>query len=156
MRRGGVNALPHNEPAVDYTTDPALYKLAPDTANNYEVGFKGTVANRIRYSADVFYIDWQNVQEGAQLTPLVLPGAINVGHAYSKGIETDIFANITHHLSAQLSYTYDQTKLPSPMPSDALAGLAVPPPPPGGPLPERPNPASAATFTYGHVMLGRG
>jgi outer membrane receptor protein involved in Fe transport len=155
FRRGGVNALPPNEPAVDYTTDPALYKLAPDTANNYEVGFKGTVANRIRYSADVFYIDWQNVQEGAQLTPLVLPGAINVGHAYSKGIETDIFANITHHLSAQLSYTYDQTKLLS-YASDVLAGLAVAPPPPGGPLPGTPKSSVAATLTFGHVMLGQG
>ncbi len=111
FRRGGVNALPAVEAAVNYSTDPRLYKLAPDTADNYEVGIKGTIANRIRYSADVFYIDWQHAQEGAQLTPLVLPGAINVGHAYSKGIETDLFANITHHLSVQLSYTYDQTKL---------------------------------------------
>ena len=155
FRRGGVNALPPNEPAVNYTTDPALYKVAPDTADNYEVGFKGTISNRIRYSADVFYIDWQHVQEGAQLTPLVLPGAINVGHAYSKGIETDIFANITHHLSAQLSYTYNQTKLLS-YADDALAGLSVPPPPAGGPLPGTPKSSVAATLTFGHVMLGQG
>ena len=155
FRRGGVNALPPNEPAVNYTTDPALYKLAPDTADNYEIGIKGTIANRVRYSADVFYIDWQHAQEGAQLTPLVLPGAINIGHAYSKGFETDLFANITHHLSGQLSYTYDQTKLLS-YEADVLAGLAVPPPLPGGPLPGTPKSSVAATLTFAHVMLGAG
>jgi outer membrane receptor protein involved in Fe transport len=155
FRRGGVNALPPNEPAVDYTTNPALYKVAPDTANNYEVGFKGTLESRIRYSADVFYIDWQNVQEGAQLTPLVLPGAINVGHAYSKGFETEVLTNITHHISGQLSYTYDATKLLSYAP-DAIAGLSVAPPAPGGPLPGTPKSSVALTLEYGHVMLGQG
>jgi iron complex outermembrane recepter protein len=155
FRRGGVNALPPNEPAVGYTTDPSLYKVAPDTADNYEVGIKGTIENRIRYSADVFYIDWQHVQEGAQLTPLVLPGAINVGHAYSKGFETELFVNITHHFNAQLSYTYDRTKLMSYEP-DALTGLSVPPPAPGGPLPGTPKSSVAATLEYGHVVLGQG
>jgi iron complex outermembrane recepter protein len=155
FRRGGVNALPPQEPAVDYTTNPSLYKVSPDTANNYEVGFKGTLENRVRYSADVFYIDWKNVQEGAQLTPLVLPGAINVGHAYSKGFESELYANVTHHLSAQLSYTYNQTKLLSYNP-DALTGLSVTPPAAGGPLPGTPKNSAAATLEYGHVNLGQG
>jgi len=103
----------------------------------------------------MFYIDWQNVQEGAQLTPLVLPGAINVGHAYSKGFETELFANITHHFSAQLSYTFDKTKLMS-YAADAPAGVAVPLPPPGGPLPGTPKSSVAATLAYGHVQLGQG
>ena len=162
FRRGGVNALPPAEPAIPeptapgyYVTNPALYKVSPDTANNYEVGFKGTLENRIKYSADVFYIDWQNVQEGAQLTPLVLPGAINVGHAYSKGFETELFVNVTHHLSAQLAYTYDQTKLLSYAP-DALVGLSVPPPAAGGALPGTPKSSVAVTLGYGHVQLGQG
>ena len=113
FRRGSVNALPPSEPAVGYTTNPGLYRVTPDTANNYEVGFKGTIANRFRYSADVFDIQWHNVQEGAQLTPLVLPGAINVGNAYSRGIEAEMFFAIDRHLSAQVDYTYDQTKLTS-------------------------------------------
>jgi len=162
FRRGGVNALPPAEPAIPeptapgyYVTNPALYKVSPDTANNYEVGFKGTLENRIKYSADVFYIDWQNVQEGAQLTPLVLPGAINVGHAYSKGFETELFVNVTHHLSAQLAYTYDQTKLLSYAP-DAMVGLSVPPPAAGGALPGTPKSSVAVTLGYGHVQLGQG
>jgi iron complex outermembrane recepter protein len=162
FRRGGVNALPPTEPAIPepppenfYHTNPSLYTVAPDTANNYEVGFKGTLYNRFRYSADVYYIDWQNVQEGAQLTPLVLPGAINVGHAYSKGFETELFYAVTHHLSAQVAYTYDQTKIMSYAP-DALLGLSVTPPPPGGTLPGTPKNSVAVTLEYAHVALARG
>jgi iron complex outermembrane receptor protein len=155
FRRGSVNALPPSEPAVGYTTNPGLYRVTPDTANNYEIGFKGTVANRFRYSADVFDIQWHNVQEGAQLTPLVLPGAINVGNAYSRGVEAEMFFAVDRHLSAQLDYTYDQTKLTS---YNALVadGLSVPPPPVGGPMPGTPKNSAAVTLTYGNIMIANG
>jgi len=155
FRRGSVNALPPSEPAVGYTTNPGLYRVTPDTANNYEIGFKGTIANRFRYSADVFDIQWHNVQEGAQLTPLVLPGAINVGNAYSRGVEAEMFYAVDRHLSAQLDYTYDQTKLTS---YNALVadGLSVPPPPVGAPMPGTPKNSAAVTLTYGNIMIANG
>ncbi len=155
FRRGSVNALPPTEPAVGYTTNPGLYRVTPDTANNYEVGIKGTVANRFRYSADVFDIQWHNVQEGAQLTPLVLPGAINVGNAYSRGVEAEFFLAIDRHLSAQADYTYDQTKVTS-YNALALDGLSVPPPPVGAPLPGTPKNSLAITLSYGNVMIANG
>jgi outer membrane receptor protein involved in Fe transport len=155
FRRGSVNALPPSEPAVNYTTNPGLYRVTPDTANNYEVGVKGTVANRFRYSADIFDIQWHNVQEGAQLTPLVLPGAINVGNAYSRGVEAEFFVAVDRHLSAQVDYTYDQTKLTS-FNQLALDGLSVPPPAPGGPLPGTPKNSLAVTLTYGNIMIANG
>ena len=49
FRRGGVNALPVMEPG--YLVPPALTKVNPDTANNYELGVKGTLLDRYRYSA---------------------------------------------------------------------------------------------------------
>jgi iron complex outermembrane receptor protein len=155
FRRGSVNALPPSEPAVGYTTNPGLYRVTPDTANNYEVGFKGTIANRFRYSADVFDIQWHNVQEGAQLTPLVLPGAINVGNAYSRGVEAEMFFAVDLHLGAQVDYTYDQTKLTS---YNALVadGLSVPPPPVGAPMPGTPKNSVAVTLTYGNIMIANG
>jgi iron complex outermembrane recepter protein len=155
FRRGSVNALPPNEPAVNYVTNPGLYRVTPDTANNYEIGIKGTVANRFRYSADVFDIQWHNVQEGAQLTPLVLPGAINVGNAYSRGVEAEFFVAVDRHLSAQVDYTYDQTKLTS-YNQLALDGLAVPPPPVGAPLPGTPKNSLAVTLSYGNLMIANG
>jgi hypothetical protein len=155
FRRGSVNALPPSEPAVGYTTNPGLYRVTPDTANNYEIGIKGTVANRFRYSADVFDIQWHNVQEGAQLTPLVLPGAINVGNAYSRGVEAEMFFAVDRHLGAQVDYTYDQTKLTS---YNALVadGLSVPPPPVGAPMPGTPKNSVAVTLTYGNIMIANG
>ena len=155
FRRGSVNALPPTEPAVGYTTPDALRSVTPDTANNYEIGVKGTIANRFRYSAAIFDIEWHNVQEGAQLTPLVLPGAVNVGNAYSRGFETELYWAIDHHLSAQVEYTYDQTKLKS-YNELALEGLSVPPPPPGGPLPGTPKNSLAVTLAYGNIMIGNG
>lgn len=155
FRRGGVNALPANEPAVFYTTPPELYKLEPDKADNYEVGVKGTLLNRFRYSAAVYDIEWHNVQEGAQLTPLVLPGAVNVGSAYSRGFETELFAAINDHLTGQLDYTYDETALTS-ITALAMAGVSVPLPAVGTPLPGTPKSSVALTFEYGHVALAGG
>jgi outer membrane receptor protein involved in Fe transport len=98
---------------VGYVTPAALDKLQPDTADNYELGVKGTMLNRFRYSADIFDIQWKNVQEGVQLTPLVLPASINVGNAFSRGFEMELEALLTQHFSTQLDYTYDQTRLTS-------------------------------------------
>jgi outer membrane receptor protein involved in Fe transport len=155
FRRGAVNALPPNEAAVGYITDPGLFKVSPDTVDNYEVGIKGTLQNRIRYSAAVYDMQWHNVQESAFLTPLALPGAINVGDAYSRGFESELFARLDEHWSAQLEYTYDQTKLTSISPL-APVGLSVAPPAVGSELPGTPRNTAAATLEYGHIPVGEG
>jgi iron complex outermembrane recepter protein len=155
FRRGAVNALPPNEAAVGYVTPPGLFKVEPDTADNYEIGVKGTLQNRYRYSAAIYDIQWHNVQQSAFLTPLALPGAINIGDAYSRGFETELFGVFTEHLSAQLNYTYDQTKLTSLNPL-ALTGLSVPPPATGSALPGTPKSTAAAALEYGHVPFADG
>jgi len=155
FRRGAVNALPPTEAAVGYVTNPGLFKVEPDTADNYEIGVKGTLQNRFRYSAAVYDIQWHNVQQSAFLTPLALPGAINVGEAYSRGLESELYGVFTEHLSAQIDYTYDETKLTSLNPL-ALTGLSVPPPAIGSPLPGTPKTTAAAALEYGHVHVGEG
>lgn len=157
FRRGSVNALPLSEPAEMYNTNPGLLQVQPDTADNYEIGAKGTLAKRVRYSAAIYDIQWHNLQEGAQLTPLVLPAAINLGEAYSRGLEAEVEANITDHISAQLDYTYDQTKITE---FSALAqgagNLSVDLPPVGGPLPGTPKNSLAVGVEYGHLPLAGG
>jgi outer membrane receptor protein involved in Fe transport len=157
FRRGSVNALPASEPAEEYTTPSALLHVQPDTADNYEIGAKGTLAKRVRYSAAIYDIQWHNLQEGAQLTPLVLPAAINLGEAYSRGLEAEVEANITDHISAQLDYTYDETKITE---YSALAqgagNLSVDLPPVGGPLPGTPKNSLAVGVEYGHLPLAGG
>jgi outer membrane receptor protein involved in Fe transport len=154
FRRGGINALPPTEAINNYVTPPALTKVQPDTADNYEIGAKGTLQNRFRYSAAIYDIQWKNIQEGAFLTPLVLPGAINVGDGYSRGLELELSAAVTKHLSAQLGYTYDSTKLTS-LSAIALLGLSVPPPV-GSQLPGTPKTSLALGFEYGHVEFAGG
>ena len=65
----------------EYVLPAALNHLAPDKVDNYEIGAKGTLAGRFSYSVAVYDIEWHNVQEGVQLTPLVLPAAFNIGEA---------------------------------------------------------------------------
>ncbi len=162
FRRGGVNALPPSEPFIDpstgkpYVTPAALTHLQPDTADNYEIGTKGTVMNRLRYSAAIYDIQWHNIQEGVQLTPLVLPASLNIGEAYSRGVELEVSASVTRHLAAQLGYTYDLTKLTSLNPLFTFPNVSVPPPAIGSPLPGTPKSSLAAGLEYGGVPLAGG
>ncbi len=162
FRRGGVNALPPSEPFVDpttgkpYVTPASLTRLQPDTANNYEIGAKGTLANRLRYSAAIYDIQWHNIQEGVQLTPLVLPASLNIGEAYSRGVELEISASVTKNLFANLGYTYDLTRLTSINPIFTFPNVSVPPPAIGSPLPGTPKSSLAFGFEYGHVALAGG
>ena len=156
FRRGGVNALPPSEPELGYTTPPALTKLQPDTADNYEVGMKGTLNDRIRYSAAIFDIQWHNIQEGVQETPLVLPAALNIGNAVSRGFESEFYALATTHVTAQIAYTYNQTKITSLNPLFVVPNVSVPPPAIGSSLPGTPKNSLALTLEYGHIELSGG
>jgi outer membrane receptor protein involved in Fe transport len=156
FRRGGVNALPPAEPAFGYTTPPALTRLQPDTADNYEIGAKGTLMNRFRYSVAAYDIQWHNIQEGVQLTPLVLPASLNAGDAYSRGLEAEFYARVTEHFNVQLDYTYDQTKLTSLNPLFVYPNAVAVPAAVGSPLPGTPKNSLALDLQYGHVPLAGG
>jgi outer membrane receptor protein involved in Fe transport len=99
FRRGGVNALPPDQPiparqgtigttcaagspnAGNYCLTPSLVTYQPDKADNYEVGVKGVLQDRFSYAAAIYDIQWHNVQEGTSLTPLSFTSAANVGDA---------------------------------------------------------------------------
>jgi iron complex outermembrane recepter protein len=173
FRRGGVNALPPDQPiparqgtigttcppsspnAGLYCLPTSLLTYQPDKADNYEVGIKGVIDKRVSYSAAIYDIQWHNLQEGTSLTPLSLPSASNAGNAYSRGVELDVTASITHHLAAKLDYTYDQTKLTS-FNFDFSQNVTVPLPPPGGPLPGTPKNSVALGLEYAHVEMAGG
>jgi outer membrane receptor protein involved in Fe transport len=154
FRRGSVNALPSTAGGI--AVPPSLFKVEPDTADNYEIGVKGTVANHFRYSAAIYDIQWHKVQEEVQLTALVLPGVLNVGEAYSRGLELEMDALLTSHLTAHLGYTYDTTKLTQLSPLYSFPNVAGAPPVVGSSLPGTPKSSAAATLEYGHVPLAGG
>jgi outer membrane receptor protein involved in Fe transport len=169
FRRGGVNALPPDQPlpprlgtvgttcpnATNYCLNPSLKEYQPDKADNYEIGVKGVWENRISYAADIYDIEWHNVQEGTSLTPLSLPSAANVGNATSRGLELDGTISITRHAAVKLGYTYDLTKLTS-FNFVFSQNVTVPLPPPGGPLPGTPKNSVALGLEYAHVEVAGG
>jgi iron complex outermembrane recepter protein len=108
FRRGGVNAFPLSG---FYQESPAILDYKPDKANNYEVGVKGAFENGFRYSADVFYIDWQNPQIGIS-TPNTWPVAVNGKSAVSKGVELEAHTPVfTPNLNLSLGYSYTDARL---------------------------------------------
>ncbi len=156
FRRGSVNALPPTEPAFGFVTPPELRNLEPDTADNYEIGIKGTFHNRVRYAAAIFDIEWHNIQEGLQLTPLVLPGSLNIGEGHSRGVETEIDALITPDLEVHLDYTYDQTRLTSLNPLFVYPNVSAPPPAVGSALPGTPKSSFAMALQYTYPQFAGG
>ena len=154
FRRGGVNALP--AVAGGSPTPASLFKVQPDTADNYEIGAKGTVGSRFRYSVAAYDIEWRNTQELVQVTPIVVPGVLNIGDGYSRGLELELDALVTQHLSTHLGYTYDQTKLTKLSPLYVFPIVAGTPPTVGTVLPGTPKTSLSAGIEYGHVALGGG
>ena len=108
FRRGGVNAFPLSG---YYQESPAILDYKPDKADNYEVGAKGEFDNGLRYSADVFYINWKDPQIGIS-TPNTWPVAVNGKSAVSKGVELEVHTPLfTPKINLTLGYSYTDAKL---------------------------------------------
>ena len=88
FRRGGTNGFKNFQ---GNTVSEQLQAYQPDTTTNYEVGFKGFFNDRRLYvQADVFQINWSNVQTYfAQTVDNGFPvnGTANGPNARSRGFE---------------------------------------------------------------------
>jgi outer membrane receptor protein involved in Fe transport len=72
---------------------PATY--SPDSVWSYEVGTKNRfLERRLQVNADVFYIRWNNIQQGVYLPTCAYTYNANAGNAVSKGIEFEINARL--------------------------------------------------------------
>lgn len=108
FRRGGVNAFPVTG---FYQESAEILTYKPDTTNNYEIGVKGVFEGGLRYSTDVFYIDWKNPQIGLS-TPNTWPVAVNGKSAVSKGFELEITTPLViKNLELTFAYSYTDAKL---------------------------------------------
>jgi len=109
FRRGGTNAFPITS---IYQESPAILNYSPDKANNYETGIKGHFENGLRYSADIFYIDWKDPQIGLDTPYNEWRVAVNGKKAESKGVEFEVHTPLfTPNLEATLAYSYVDAKL---------------------------------------------
>ncbi len=86
----------------------------------------------------------------------MLPAALNIGDAYSRGLESEFYFLATTHVTTQLAYTYNQTKLTSLNPLFVVPNVSVPPPAIGSPLSGTPKNSVALTLEYGHIEVVEG
>ena len=133
-RPGGPNIL---NPATAAAGAPASFE--PDKLWSYEAGMKGSLWNhRITYSADIFQMDWKNIQVGVFYGPALV--VANASSAKSKGIETSWELAIDG-LTVSLNGAYTDAKLTSDMPAPANGAS-------GDRLPYSPEFAAAAVVDY--------
>jgi len=103
----------------------------PDSLWNYELGEKSTFLNgRLLINADVYYIDWSNIQ----LNELTVPSGIsfigNAGEAHIEGAELEVRGRLTQAWEAGLSLSLNDAHLVSVNPTvtatkgDQLPGSA--------------------------------
>jgi iron complex outermembrane recepter protein len=102
-RPGGANALPALDPLGDDNRPYLTFR--PDTDNNYEIGVKGRLSDRLTYTATAFLVDWKNFQT-TLYTPFGLSYVANVAPARSQGVELELKGNLTPALSVGVNYTY--------------------------------------------------
>jgi outer membrane receptor protein involved in Fe transport len=102
FRRGGANALPTSGA---FASLPQYQTYAPDLANDYELGIKGTFSNRLNYSADIYRIYWDRFQFDG-LTFAGIPATYNGTKARSQGAEIETEYALTKNTKVRLGYAY--------------------------------------------------
>ncbi|MET3109304.1 iron complex outermembrane receptor protein [Oxalobacteraceae bacterium GrIS 2.11] len=116
FRVGGPNfALPL--PYCGTVPNPLSYK--PDSLWSYEVGDKSRfLNNRLSINADLFYIDWKQLQQSITNSTCGFAYNTNVGSATSTGGEIEIKYKPTSQIVLDLAGGYDHAVLAD---SDAAA-----------------------------------
>jgi iron complex outermembrane recepter protein len=107
----------------NYLTEQKSY-YGPDGIWSYEIGEKARFADRrIMLNADVFYVQWNNIQELFSLT-CGYNFSANAGKAKSYGPEIEFSAGLTDNLILNLSGAYTQAFISNP---STTVGLTLEP-----------------------------
>ncbi|QIB66115.1 TonB-dependent receptor domain-containing protein [Kineobactrum salinum] len=141
FRRGGANAI-----YVNLGADPNLLTYEPDTATNWEVGFKGAIKNFATYSIAGFYIDWEGFQfSGTEpVNKNLFVG--NGEEARSVGVESELMGYLGSHARISLGYTYTDAEVTEDFlisPGDPATRVSS-----GDPLPGTPKHMITAMIDY--------
>ena len=92
FRPGGNNRKPTNPP------------YSADTLINFEVGWKTTWAQRLRFNGALFYERWKDAQAAIQ-GQSGITSIVNAGDAKSTGIEAELNWQTTEHLNLSANTT---------------------------------------------------
>lgn len=137
-RRGGANLLPPGD------TTHSFYE--PDTAINYELGFRGSwLEQRIQFNAALYRMDWNDIQvsltseEGRSYWG-------NAGEARTQGIELDVSAQLNDMFVLRVNHTYLDAQT-----TEAVEELAIND---GDRLPGSPRNQSTIALDYTKAFSG--
>lgn len=153
FRRGSGSTTPV---AGRYASLPQFQTVAPDIATNYELGLKGTIGNRFRYTAAIFRIVWEEFQFEAS-NPSAFPALYNGNEAESEGIELELNGQLGDSLRFTAGYSYTKAEVSKDftifdLPTNALLTGADPVPHiqgfKGDPLPGVPEHSFSASVDY--------
>ena len=109
FRVGGPNfQLP--EPYCGLSSNPSKYD--PDTLWSYEIGNKSRFLNNtLSVNADLFHIDWKNLQQSITVTQCGYAYNTNVGSATSDGGEIEVKYKPTPHIVLDFAGGYTHAVL---------------------------------------------
>lgn len=119
--------------------------FGPDTVWDYEAGAKGAwMDGRLSADADVYRINWRNIQLNALVDGLTVTG--NGGDAHSQGVEIQGQLVPVAHLVLGANAAYDETRIDS-VSASSTAGAQI-----GDPLPNTPKWSGALSADYSVPM----
>jgi iron complex outermembrane receptor protein len=124
-RAGGANAYPIG--TCGYCNPTTYESFGPDSANNFELGIKGT-EGRFRYTADIYDIEWNNIQLEVTSnagTPIIVNGK----SARSRGLELEGHYTLNDTITLAGGYAYTEAKITQDFTDGGFSGIA------GTPLP---------------------
>ena len=107
-RRGGGNVALLTHPFL--ADPPELLTFEPDSAQNWEVGIKGQLHNRIQFTLAGYYVDWDEPQIDSY-TPFGNPAVVNANGASTRGIEFEAFGTLSENLQFSFGYAYTDAEL---------------------------------------------
>ncbi|MGH8246389.1 MAG: TonB-dependent receptor [Gammaproteobacteria bacterium] len=103
FRRGGANAFP----LTGFNSeDPFHLAFEPDTVTNYEIGMKGSLFERMTFTAAIYRIDWDKPQLAGTFLPSGFQAVVNAEEARTQGIELEGQLFVTDELQLTAGYTY--------------------------------------------------
>jgi outer membrane receptor protein involved in Fe transport len=113
-RVGGVNPQTNNAQAACQTalatfglTGKLLQTYDPDSLWSYEIGAKNRGLNdRLEVQASAYHIEWQDIQQSAQITGCGFAAVFNLGTAVSNGFDVSMRARLTDALKVGLQTAY--------------------------------------------------
>jgi iron complex outermembrane receptor protein len=124
--RAGQGNLSALKDPISGAAIPGAY--GPDQLWNYELGAKTTLLDhRLVVDADVYYIDWSQIQLQQRSIPSGDVYTANAGSAFIRGVELQVVAKPIAPLELGTSLSYHDARLRTVNPGvDALAGDQLP------------------------------